>query len=149
MIAVNGRLQLGHLLRRHIAGDIAPVLIALMVVVGALRALADDADGAALRLLDLGDVMEDRLRGGLVIHEPKYMCNTYTEATKKGAKTQFEEICLTPPGKGHIPTLPRLVGMARCAVPVAERGASGDGTNHPRPAFHHICCQSEINKRSY
>src|SRR5271165_6695829 len=96
MIAVNGRLQLGHLLRRHIAGDIAPVLIALMVVVGALRALADDADGAALQLLDLGDVMEDRLRGGLVIHEPKYMCNTYTEATKKGAKTQFEEICLTP-----------------------------------------------------
>ena len=76
MVAVNGGLQLGHLLRGHIAGDIAPVLITLMVVVGALRALPDDADGAALQLLDLGDVMEERLRGGLVIHEMQYMFYT-------------------------------------------------------------------------
>jgi hypothetical protein len=58
--------------------------------------LAKHADGTAIQMLDLGDVVEERLGSGFWIHGQKYMCMPYITATKKGRKTQFEEFCLPP-----------------------------------------------------
>ena len=100
MVAVNGGLEAGHLLRGHVAGDVAAVFIRLVIVVGALRALAKDTDGAAIQRLDLGDVLEERLWSGFGIHGRKYMCMAYTKAIKKGRKTQVEEIRPPPAETG-------------------------------------------------
>jgi len=82
-IAVDGGLEVGHLFRGYVAGNIAAIFIALVIIVGPLRALAKHADGAAIQTLDLGDVVEERLRSGFGIHGRMYMCIPYTKATKK------------------------------------------------------------------
>jgi hypothetical protein len=82
-VAVDGGLEVGHLFRGHVAGNIAAVFIALVIIVGPLRALAQHADGATIQTLDLGDVVEERLRSQFWIHGWKYMCMAYTKATKK------------------------------------------------------------------
>jgi hypothetical protein len=61
-VAVEGFLEVGHLFRRHVTGDVATVLIALMVIIGALRALTKHADGAAVQALDLCDLVKEPLR---------------------------------------------------------------------------------------
>ena len=52
LVVGNGGLEFGHLVGRHIAGDIAAVFVALMIVVRAVGALAEDADGAAVEALE-------------------------------------------------------------------------------------------------
>jgi hypothetical protein len=64
----DGGLELGHLLGRHIAGDIPAVFVALVIVVRAGGALPDDADGAALQTLDLNQLLEEGFGGGLRSH---------------------------------------------------------------------------------
>ena len=58
-VAVNGGLNVSHLFRRHVAGNIAAIFITLVIVVGPLRTLAQHTDGAALQVLDLADVLEE------------------------------------------------------------------------------------------
>ena len=84
MAAIDGGLELGHLFRGHVAGNIAALFIALVIIVRPLRALAKHTDGAAIQTLDLGDVVEERLRSGFWIQGQKYMCMPYITATKKG-----------------------------------------------------------------
>jgi len=57
--SVDGLLELGHLFSGDIAGDIPALLIALVIVVGPLGALADDAEGSPVKGLDGGDFPED------------------------------------------------------------------------------------------
>ena len=95
-IAVDGGLKVGHLFGGHVAGNIAPLFMALVIIVGPLRSLAKHTDGAAIQTLDLGDVVEERLRSGFGIHGQKYMCMPYIKATKKWRMIQFEEFCLPP-----------------------------------------------------
>ena len=73
----NGRLEVGHLLRGNIAGNIPAILVALVVVVRPLRALADDADGAAVHALDLGDSLEDRFGGKGRVHDGRNTCHRH------------------------------------------------------------------------
>ena len=84
-IALDGRVEVGHLFGGHVAGNIAASLIALVIIVRPLRALAKHTDGTPIQMLDLGDGVEERLRGGFGIHGRKYMCMPYIKATKKGA----------------------------------------------------------------
>src|SRR2546427_2723134 len=77
VVTVDGGLEIGHLFRGDVAGNIAAVFIALVVIVGPVRALAQDTEGAAIQTLDLGDVVEERMRRELGIHGHKYMCITY------------------------------------------------------------------------
>ena len=67
-VAVDGGLELGHLFRGHVAGNIAAIFIALVIKVGPLRALAQHADSAPIQTLDLSDVVQERLRSGFWIH---------------------------------------------------------------------------------
>ena len=83
-VAIDGGLEVGHLFRGHVAGNVAAIFIALVIIVGPLRPLAKHTDGAAIQTLDLGDVVEERLRSGFGIHGRKYMCMPYTKAIKKG-----------------------------------------------------------------
>jgi len=70
MVAVDGGFEFGHLFRGHVAGDVAAVFIALVIVVGPLRSLAQHADGAAIQMLDLSNLLKERLRSGFGIHAP-------------------------------------------------------------------------------
>ena len=54
-----GLLQIGHLIGGEIAPDIAPLLIALVIVTGSFWPWADDTDSAAVQVPDLGDLLED------------------------------------------------------------------------------------------
>ena len=58
-VARDSGLEFRHLLGGNVAGDIAAMLIALMVIVRAFWSLAENADGAAVEPLDLGDVVEE------------------------------------------------------------------------------------------
>ena len=85
-VALDGGLEVGHLFQGHIAGNIAALFIALVIIVGPLRALAKHTDGAAIQMLDLGDVLEERFGRGVRIHGLDYMPYTYTPASKKSEK---------------------------------------------------------------
>jgi hypothetical protein len=58
--------------------------------------LAKHTDGAAIQTLDLGDVVEERLRSGFGIHGRKYMCMPYTKATKKSEKLNLKNFVRRP-----------------------------------------------------
>ena len=59
MVARDGGLELGHLFRGDITRHIAAVFIALVIIIGPLRTLAQHADGAAIQLLDLSNVVQE------------------------------------------------------------------------------------------
>src|SRR5207244_8131194 len=87
-----------HVVRGDVAGYIAAVFIALVVIVGPVRALAQDTEGAAIQTLDLGDVVEERMRRELGIHGHKYMCITYIYNNKKrGEKSNLKNLVRRPP----------------------------------------------------
>ena len=67
-IAFDGLFQLRDLLGRHVPRNVAPVFVALMVVVRTVRALAYDADGAVVHTMDLGNLPENRLGGRFGAH---------------------------------------------------------------------------------
>lgn len=69
VVALDGLLNLGDLFQGDIAGNIFAVFIALVIVVRPLRALANDAQGAAFEALDLSDVLENRFGSRFCIHE--------------------------------------------------------------------------------
>ena len=58
-VAIDGGLKVGHLFGGHVAGNIAALFIALVIIVGPLRALAKHTDGAAIQTLDLGNVVKE------------------------------------------------------------------------------------------
>ena len=58
-VAIDGGLEVGHLFRGHVAGNVAAIFIALVIIVGPLRPLAKHTDGATIQPLDLGDVVEE------------------------------------------------------------------------------------------
>ena len=68
LVVGNGGLQFLHLFGRHLAGNIPTVFVALMIVVRAGGALADDADGAPVQALNLSQVLEDGFGGDLSLH---------------------------------------------------------------------------------
>jgi hypothetical protein len=53
--SLDGRLEFTHLFSGDIAGDIPAVFITLVVVVGPLGTLADDAEGSPIKGLEGGD----------------------------------------------------------------------------------------------
>jgi hypothetical protein len=71
-------------------------LSSIMCLCGLDPFMAKDADGAAIQMLDLGDVVQEGLRSGFSIHGGEYMCIPYTYATKKKRENQFEEFCPPP-----------------------------------------------------
>ena len=73
LVAIDGLLDLTHLFRGNVAGNIPASFIALMVVVRPRRALAYHIEGASLKALDLSDVVENRLGIGFCIHEVVYV----------------------------------------------------------------------------
>ena len=68
LVAINGGLEVGHLFGGHVAGNIATVFITLVIIIRALRALAQHADGAPIQALDLSNLLKERLRSGFGIH---------------------------------------------------------------------------------
>jgi hypothetical protein len=54
-----GRLEIGDLFGGDVAGNIFSPLVTLVVVVGALGPLANDADRTPIHALDLGDLVKD------------------------------------------------------------------------------------------
>lgn len=68
LVVSEGGLEFGHLLGGHIAGHVAPVFVALVIVVGAVGALAQDADGTAVQALDLRQVPEEGFGGDWGLH---------------------------------------------------------------------------------
>jgi hypothetical protein len=77
MVAVNGGLEIGRLFRGHIAGNVAAVFVALVIIVGPARTLTKQTDSAAIQTLDLGDGVEKGLRSGLSIRGWKYMATGF------------------------------------------------------------------------
>jgi len=58
--------------------------------------MTDDTESAPFHVLDLGDVVENRLRTGFCIHG-RSICLTHIHPQqKKRRKLDFEEFCLTP-----------------------------------------------------
>ena len=86
LVVGEGGLEFGHLFGRHIAGNIATVFVALMIVVRAVGAVTEDADGAAVETLDLRQGLEEGFGGGGSIHvRVVYSIHIYS-ATKKRRK---------------------------------------------------------------
>ena len=61
-------LKFAHLFAGNIAGNILALFITLMIVIRPLRAVADNADGAAVQALDLSDFLKDRFGSRCWIH---------------------------------------------------------------------------------
>jgi len=85
-IARNGLLKLRDLLGGNITRNIPAVFVALMVVVRPVRALAYDAEGAVVHAVDLGDLVEDRLRGRFGAHIAESICYTYILRQQENAQ---------------------------------------------------------------
>src|SRR5665213_1493834 len=96
MVAVDGLLHLADLFRGHIAGDVLARFVALMVVIGPGGTLANHAQGAALQVLDLRELAQNRLRSGFCIHGRSICLTHILPPQKKGRKLEWEEVCLTP-----------------------------------------------------
>lgn len=58
-VALNGILEIGDLFPGNIPRNIPTAFIALMDVIGALGALADNADAPSVHPLNLSDVLKD------------------------------------------------------------------------------------------
>jgi hypothetical protein len=67
-VAIDGFLHGLGLLSGNIAGDVFAVLAKLMIIIGAVGALANDGQFAAFQMLDLGCLSHERLELGLGIH---------------------------------------------------------------------------------
>ena len=99
--SLDGRLEFSHLFGGDIAGDIATVFIALVVVVGPRGALADDAEGSPIEGMEGGDFPEDGLgSGGLGgIHEAS-ICATHILRQQKKGEKPLQEISVLHPVTG-------------------------------------------------
>src|ERR1035437_2109977 len=98
MVRRDGFLEIGHLFPGNIAGNIPAVFVTLVIVIGPLRALADDAEHSSIQALDLGDVIEDRSGSGCCIHyEVVYALHIYHDNKKKG-ELHLEDSCRAPSG---------------------------------------------------
>jgi hypothetical protein len=58
-VALDGLLEIGDLFPGNIARNIPAVFIALVVVIGAVGALADNTDAPSVHALNLRDVLKD------------------------------------------------------------------------------------------
>ena len=95
-VALDGLLEIADLFPRNIARNIPAVFVALVVIVSAIRALANNADAASVDALNLGDVLKERFWTGFGVHwAVVYAIHIYT-ATKTTEILYSEEICLTP-----------------------------------------------------
>src|ERR1035437_4811347 len=96
MVRRDGFLEIGHLFPGNIAGNIPAVFVTLVIVIGPLRALADDAEHSSIQALDLGDVIEDRSGSGCCIHyEVVYALHIYYDNKKRG-ELHLEDSCRAP-----------------------------------------------------
>ena len=68
LVVGEGALEFGHLFGRDIAGDISTVFVALVIVVRAGWALADNADGTSVQGLNLSQFLEDRFGSDWSLH---------------------------------------------------------------------------------
>lgn len=85
VVARDGLLELGDLLAGHIAGNIAAIFIALVIVVGAVGTLADHADAPAVHVLNLREVVEDGFGSGFGFHWGNvYAINIYLATKSTG-----------------------------------------------------------------
>lgn len=64
----DGLLKGRNLITGNVTGNIFTVFPSLVIVVRPLRSLTDDAEFTALHVLDLSDLLQERLRGDLSIH---------------------------------------------------------------------------------
>ena len=96
-IASQGFLEFGHLFRRHIAGNVAAIFVTLVVVIGALGALAQDADGAAFHAGDLGDELDQRVGRRFGVHEREvYVIHIYFANKKRAENPVFKKFVSHP-----------------------------------------------------
>ena len=64
----DGLLELWNLLAWHVTRNVPALFVTLVVVIRPLRPLAENADCSPIQVLDLGDVLEDRLGSGFYVH---------------------------------------------------------------------------------
>jgi hypothetical protein len=72
LVSGEGFLERRQLVLRDIAAHVLAVLPSLMVVVGTVGALAKEAEFATFHVLDLGDLLEEFLRGSRGDHAEVY-----------------------------------------------------------------------------
>lgn len=68
LIPGNGLLQGGNLILGNVVRDVLTIFPGLVIVVRALGSLAEDAELTSLHVLDLSDLLQERLGLGLSIH---------------------------------------------------------------------------------
>ena len=69
-IVLDGLLEIAELFGRNVSRHIPAVFVALVVMVRPLGPLPDDADGASIHALDLGDLLQDGFGGEMGVHAP-------------------------------------------------------------------------------
>ena len=77
VVTLDGLLNLGDFVLRQVATLILAVFPGVEVVVGALRALADDGEGAVLHAWNLEDLFEEGFRREGCIHETSIEVHLY------------------------------------------------------------------------
>jgi hypothetical protein len=82
-ITGDGFLKGGNLISGDVTRDVLPIFPGLVVVVGAIWALPEDAELAPFHVLDLGDLLEEDLRSDFSIHGDIVYSKLYTKSTKK------------------------------------------------------------------
>jgi hypothetical protein len=101
-------LEFWHLFERNVTRDVPAVFVTLMVVVRPVRALAQDADGALVHTLDLGNLLQDRFGRGFRVHIRDIYVKYIYYTTKKENKTTIGRIL------SHTPS--NILGEARWAA---------------------------------
>jgi hypothetical protein len=69
VVTGDGFLKGGNLILRNVAGNVLTVFPALVIVVGAFGSFSEDAELAAFHVLDLSDLLKEKLRSEIRIHE--------------------------------------------------------------------------------
>jgi hypothetical protein len=84
VVTLDGLLDLRNFIVRQIAAAVFAVFPGVEAVIGAVRSLTDNAEGAMLHALDLKDLFDEDLRSERCFHECSIDVYLY-DATKKRA----------------------------------------------------------------
>lgn len=68
LVTLNGLLDGGDFVLREVAALVLAVFPGVEIVIGAIGALADDAEGGVLHALNLKDLFQEGLSGNWIIH---------------------------------------------------------------------------------